>query len=127
MEEDERRPPAMDRGWMLFGAALLGGVVLVFLVEIVSLVASFGDVSGGMERGALWTILFMIFATFLAVGVIGGGLFRAIRASGRQGPGGEPASGGEPVSGGEPASGDGQRRMRDVADGAEQTTGDEGG
>lgn len=67
------------QGWKPFGLLLGAGFLLVFLVEMVSLVLSLDDMQAGHERGGVWAILVMIFATMLAVGVIGGGLFVAIR------------------------------------------------
>lgn len=61
-------------GWTL----AVGGAVIV-LFEIGVLLASALGGPGGMERGAVWTILLMIFVTFLTVGGIGWGLYRAIR------------------------------------------------
>lgn len=61
-------------GWAL----ALGGAAIV-LYELVALVRSGIAGPGGMERGAVWTILLMILVTFLTVAGIGWGLYRAIR------------------------------------------------
>lgn len=71
------------QGWKKFGLFLGGGFLLVFVIEMVALVSSLGGFEMGHERGAVWAMLLMIFATLLAVVVIGGGLFLAIRREGR--------------------------------------------
>lgn len=61
------------------GWALALGATAVVLYELVALVASALSGPEGMERGAVWTILLMILVTFLTVGGIGWGLYRAVR------------------------------------------------
>lgn len=72
------------------GRALAIGSVVVVLLVLVSLVAIVLGPVAGMERGALWTILLMIFVTFGTVGGIGWGLYRSLR----DGTGGPPDEGG---------------------------------
>ncbi|MFQ5679106.1 MAG: arsenate reductase ArsC [Gemmatimonadota bacterium] len=80
-----RRPVSPDpwQGWRGFGILLLGGLGLVFIIEIVQLARSLFWLEEGRERGAIWAMLLMILAVFVAVLVIGGGLLRAIRRQGR--------------------------------------------
>lgn len=53
------------------------GVVAVFLFHIVALVAAAAGEDGGAE---IWSILLLIFAPLAVVGIIGGGVARAIRS-----------------------------------------------
>lgn len=86
----EREPPEdPGRAWRRFGIALGVGVAAVFLYEMVGLVRTLLQ-SSGVERGAVWAILLMILVTVLAVGLIGGGLARAIRREGESGEPGPP-------------------------------------
>lgn len=89
---DRQSPGDQGRAWRRFGIALGVGVIAVFLYEIVGLVRTLLE-SSGVERGAVWAILLMILVTFLAVGLIGGGLARAIRRAGRGETTGEPGRG----------------------------------
>lgn len=74
-EPDETDPLARRRiGW-----ALAVGAAAVVLYEVGALVASAVGGAGGMDRGAVWTILLMIFVTFGTVGGIGWGLYRTLR------------------------------------------------
>lgn len=66
-------------GWAL----AVGGTAIV-LYELVALVRSALAGPEGMERGAVWTILLMILVTFLTVGGIGWGLYRAVRGRDRR-------------------------------------------
>lgn len=66
------RTPTDRTKLALWGA----GVVAVFLFEIVALIQS--AASGGDAAGT-WSILLLIFAPLAVVGVIGGGIARAIR------------------------------------------------
>ena len=62
------------------GAGLAVGAVIVVLYELWALVRFLVAGEGGLERGAVWTILLMIAVTFLTVGGIGWGLYRAFVA-----------------------------------------------
>ncbi len=66
------RTPTDRTKLALWGA----GVLAVFLFEIVALIQS--AASGGDTAGT-WSILLLIFAPLAVVGVIGGGIARAIR------------------------------------------------
>ena len=65
--------------WKGFCIALLVGCVVVFAFEMITLIGALDDFEAGMEKGALWAMLLMIFSTLGVVVVIGGGLYRAIR------------------------------------------------
>lgn len=60
------------------GRALAVGSVVIVLLVLASLVVVLAR-SAGVEAGAIWTILLMIFVTFATVGGIGWGLWRAVR------------------------------------------------
>lgn len=61
------------------GTALAVGGAAVVAYELVALVLSALRGPGGVDRGAVWAILLMIFVTFVTVGGIGWGLYRALR------------------------------------------------
>lgn len=64
------------------GIGLAVGALLVVGYELFGLVSSLASAADGVERGATYTILLMILVTFLTVGGIGYGLFRAARRAG---------------------------------------------
>lgn len=68
-----------------FHKVLLAGVALVFLYHVLELADALPEMAGSVERGALWAILLMIGAVVLVLGVIGGGLVRAIRSESARG------------------------------------------
>lgn len=68
------------RGEKLKLAVWGAGVVAVFLFHVGALLATATGVGGGAE---IWSILLLIFAPLAVVGVIGGGVARAIRRDGR--------------------------------------------
>lgn len=74
------------RKWL--GLLLLVGASAVFLWEMVQLVLSLFSFQG-IDRAAVASILVMIFAVFLTLGVIGGGLVRALRRAEEGGSGEE--------------------------------------
>lgn len=86
-EERETRSPVERKG---LGLALAVGSAVVVLLVLGSLVALVLGPAAGMERGALWAVLLMILVTFLTVGGIGWGLYRAIGAAGEDRPGEDP-------------------------------------
>lgn len=83
MTRRETDPDDAEAGGVLdrrrVGWALAVGATVVVLYELAALLASALGGNGGMERGAVWTILLMILVTFLTVGGIGWGLYRAVR------------------------------------------------
>lgn len=93
---DAPPPPQPDpwRAWKRFGLFLGAGLAAVFLYEIVDLVRHLLSAREPADRGAAWSILFMIAGIFGGVGVIAVGLARAIRresprrGGGREGRGG---------------------------------------
>lgn len=98
-EPDETDP--LDRrrlGW-----ALALGAAAVVLYEVGALVASALGGPGGMDRGAVWTILLMIFVTFGTVGGIGWGLYRTLRDRDAADGGDRPAAEGRRPRGGKEA------------------------
>lgn len=66
------------------GVSLGVGSVAVVAYELVGLVSALDSSAGGVERGATLTILLMIVVTFLTVGGIGYGLYRAVRGRARE-------------------------------------------
>lgn len=64
------------------GMGLGVGSLVVVGYELVGLVTSLESTGDGVERGATYTILLMILVTFVTVGGIGYGLFRAVRDEG---------------------------------------------
>lgn len=79
-EPGAERPGDGARGsWKLLAGVLAGGVLVVFLYHIASLVGAFARLEAAFDRGAVWTILFMIAVTFGTLAVIGGGLAASLR------------------------------------------------
>lgn len=74
VDRDTTGPPSR-RG---LGVGLGVGATIVVFYEVWALVRFLAGGEGGLERGAVWTILLMIAVTFLTVGGIGWGLYRAI-------------------------------------------------
>jgi hypothetical protein len=72
----DSRSPVSRKG---LGIGLAVGALLVVGYELFGLVSSLASAADGVERGATYTILLMILVTFLTVGGIGYGLFRAAR------------------------------------------------
>lgn len=73
----ETRGPPSRKG---LGAGLAVGATVVVLYELWALVRFLAGGEAGLERGAVWTILLMIAVTFLTVGGIGWGFYRAFAA-----------------------------------------------
>lgn len=113
MEEERETGSPLDRGGL--GLALAVGSVVIVLLVLGSLVVLVLGPAAGMERGALWAILLMILVTFLTVGGIGWGLYRAIGEDGEERPEEDPAPDRRPARPGEarPNRGDG-RGSREV-------------
>lgn len=81
---DGGREPDPWRAWKRFGIGLGIGALAVFVYEIVDLVRHLVAAEHPHDRGAVWSVLFMIGAIFLGVGGIAFGLARAIRRDSRR-------------------------------------------
>lgn len=75
---DDGGPPARRR----VGTALALGGAAVVVYELAALVLSAVRGPGGLDRGAVWTIVLMILVTFATIGGIGWGIYRLLRDRG---------------------------------------------
>ena len=82
----------ISREWRVFGIGLGIFVAATFLYEMIGLFRSLSQAEGGMETGAVLSVIFMIVVTFGVIAVIGGGLWWTLRSAARRSPDQAPES-----------------------------------